>query len=553
LTHRSFILFLLFFVAVLKSYSNDNDLKYYSAISSLSKDALQMHIRFLGSDIFEGRGTGQRGGDLSAKYLALEFDKLGLIPLGDNATYYQYVPMHGSTPTNRSQMKLYTENETSELKLGKDYLLYKSGDQTFIPNPKKLVFAGYGINAPEYDYNDYYSINVENKIVVILNGEPISDDSSYFNGDKPTIYSHHESKLRMAMARGANGCIILPNPTDYRFLKWTEIMTQFAFEDVDLAYSPTANLSVLMNPIAGQRLFKGSEFSLNEVYRMHFENRMMSFPLMTKLSFKGDFRERDFVSPNIIGMIEGSDSRLKDSYIIITAHYDHLGIGPAIKGDSIYNGVFDNAIGVAASLELARVFSKMKPAPKRSMIFMLTTGEEKGLLGSRYYTDHPAVPLYKTIANLNIDGIALFDEFESVIGIGYEFSSLGTVLDSVINNFGMSLGEIPPGFINDESFSRSDQIAFAQAGIPSFLIYEGVDHINYSKEEVINMLVNYSENVYHTPLDDLNQPMNFDAALKHLRILFDFCYIVANSFAEPYWYEGVPYINERLRTQAEKR
>ncbi len=547
------ILVIIFSIFHTSGYSQNANERYELAISSLSKDALQMHIRFLGSDIFEGRGTGTRGGDLSAKYLALEFDKIGLIPIGDKNTYYQHIPMHGSIPTNGSVMKLYNSNEESELKLGRDYLLYKSGDQTFTPNPKELVFAGYGIFAPEYDYNDYYAIDVENKIVVILNGEPISTDNAFFDGEKPTVYSHHEAKLRIAMSRGASGCVILPNPTDYRFMKWNDIMTQFAFEDITLAYSPTANLSVLMNPIAGQRLFKEAEFSLNEVYRMHFETRMLSFPLNTELSFKGIFKERDFVSPNIIGMIEGSDPKLRDSYLIITAHYDHLGIGPAIKGDSIYNGVFDNAIGVAAVLELARVYSKMKPAPKRSIIFMLTTGEEKGLLGSIYYTDHPIVPLYKTIANLNIDGIALFDDFKSIIGVGKEYSSLGLVFDSVANKFNLSISEIPPGFINDESFSRSDQIAFANSGIPAFLIYEGVDYINLSRDEALNKLVHYSENVYHTPFDDLNQPMNFDAALKHLKVLLGFSYFVANSEEEPYWYEGVPYVNERLRTKAERR
>lgn len=527
--------------------------EYLRAYSSLSKDAVQMHLRFLGSDIFEGRGTGERGGDLSAKYLALEFDKMGLIPMGDNRTFYQYIQMHGSYPTGKSKLIAYVNGEQINFTLGKDYLLYKSGDQTFIPDPKKLIFAGYGINAPEYDYNDYQNIEVEDKIVVILNGEPISNDSSFFDGDKATIYSHHEAKLRIAMSRGASGCIILPNPTDYRFLKWYEIMTQFAFEDVTLAYSPAANLSVLMNPIAGQRLFKDAQFSLTEVYRMHFEMGMMSFPLNASLYFKGDFVERDFVAPNIIGMVEGSNPRLKDTYIIISAHYDHLGIGPAIRGDSIYNGVFDNAIGVAAVLELAKVFSKMTPAPKRSLLFLLTTGEEKGVLGSKYYTDHPVVPLYKTIANVNIDGIAVFDEFESIIGVGSKYSSLGVILDSVANDFNLKVTEIPPGFINEESFSRSDQIAFANAGVPSILIYEGIDYVNLSRDEALNKIINYSENVYHTPFDDLTQPMNFDAVIKHIRIIFDYCYTLANSKEEPYWYEGVPYVNERLRTKAERK
>jgi hypothetical protein len=516
---------------------------------SFSKEALQRHIQFLGSDLFEGRGTGTMGGNLAAKYLALEFDKLKLLPPGSNETYYQYVPMHGSISLPESKLNVSDGQGTVPLVTGKDYLLYKGGEQTFIPAPVQLVFAGYGIVAPEFDYNDYQSLNAEGKIVVVLEGEPGSDDPEYFAGNKPTIYSYPESKQRIAISRGARGCLIIPSP----FINWDEQIKNFSFEDVTLAYSVTGNLSILLNPAVAGVLFKDSQYSYDEVCRMNAQNRIISFPLKTSLTFNGEFKERDFVSPNIAGIIEGSDPELKNTYIIISAHYDHLGIGPADKGDSIYNGVFDNAIGSAALLELAKAFSSLPVAPKRSILFLLLTGEEKGLLGSTYYVENPLIPLYKTIANVNIDGIALFDRFKSIIGIGSEYSDLNDYLSETAAENHVGITDIPSQFVDYESFSKSDQMEFALAGIPSILVSEGIDYEHISKEEGLKEFINYSKNIYHTPFDDLNQPMNFDAAVQHLNILYDLCYMLLQSEKVPEWYPGVPFINARLRSQAEKK
>ncbi|QQS35129.1 MAG: M28 family peptidase [Ignavibacteriales bacterium] len=522
-------------------------------VGLISKSQLKNHIDSLGSDLFEGRSMGTSGGNLAAKYLASQFEKMNLIPAGDEGTYYQYIPMHASQPQPESGLVLYHDKDSSLLMLNQDYLLYKTGEQTFIPNPLPLVFVGFGIVAPEFDYNDYQSVNVENKIVVFLEGEPFSTDEKYFEGIKPSIYSLPEMKQRIAISRGASGSIMIPGIRYKEAGEWKKLINEFAFEDVTLAYSASGNLSVLMGPYVAEQLFHSAEFSINEVFNMQQQNSLKSFELQTKISFKGEFRERDFTSANIVGMIKGSNEKLSDSYLLISAHYDHLGIGPAVDGDSIYNGVYDNAIGVASLLEIASAFSKPENKPERSIVFLLTAGEEKGWLGSTYYVNNPVVPLYKTIANVNIDGIALFDRFRSIVGVGREYSSLNDFLIEIAKRNNLEVEDIPEQFIQSESFTRSDQIIFAQAGIPSILISEGLNYENLSREDGIRLFIHYSENVYHTPFDDLTQPMNFDAAEQHTKIIFEFCRLLAASESVPEWNEGVPYNSARLRSIAERK
>lgn len=518
----------------------------------ISADSLQKHVEYLGSDALQGRATGSGGEKMAAEYIAACLERWGLKPAGDRQTYFQAMPMHGSVALEESQLRLFSRGRVSDFVLGEEYLLYRAGAQTFIPNPVPLVFAGYGIIAPEFDYNDYQSLNAEGKIVVFLAGEPPSDDPAYFEGENPTVYSSPDSKQRLAISRGALGSILIPMPgenPDY----WEKLRREFDFEDVQLAYSVAGNLSAIINPLAARRLFEEAPHSLNEVYEMHRRHEMKSFPLAAELSFRGEFIQWEFLARNVIAMLEGKNRRLKDTYLIISAHYDHLGVGPEINGDAIYNGVFDNAVGTAALLEIARAFAALPQAPERSLIFLFVTGEEKGLLGSRYYLDHPAAPLYKTIANVNIDGLAMFDTFNDVIGIGAELSTLGEKLQAVAGQLGLSVSPLPPEFLQSESFNRSDQIAFAQAGIPSILILEGLNYRNTSREEGLKRMLDWNEHIYHSPFDDLNQPMNFLAAGQHTRFLFAYCYALVANSAAPEWRPGVPYIHTRLQTQAEKR
>lgn len=512
--------------------------------------SIEKHMQVLASDVFEGRGTGTTGGDLAAKYIALEYAKYGLKTVGNEASYYQNIPMHGSFPLPSSELKIYQGDDEISLQLDKDYLLYKSGQQTFTPLPLQLVFVGYGIIAPEFDYNDYQSVNVEGKIVVFIDGEPESNDPDFFDAEQTTIYSSPVSKQRLAISRGAAGSILIPAETNFI---WDEQVSNFAFEDVSLAYSASSNLSLLLNPTKAELIFNNSEFSFDQIIQMKEEKKIFSFPLKTELTFKGEYTQRDFLSQNIAGMIEGSDDDLKDSYIIISAHYDHLGIGPSIQGDSIYNGALDNAIGVSVLLELAKNFSELNPHPKRSIIFLALTGEEKGLLGSIYYTDYPLVPLYKTVANINIDGIAFFRNFKSVVGIGSEYSTLKNYLIQISQDFDVTVEDVPPELNAVDAFNQSDQLSFAMAGIPSILVLEGLSNSSLTRDSVLISFIDYIINRYHSPSDDLSQNIDYLASAQHMELLFSLTNNIANSEEEPEWNSGSPFINARLRSVAEKK
>ncbi len=537
---------------------HQNDPSGSGGANIITADSIEQHTRALGHDSLQGRATGSPGERKAAEYLARRLSFSGLKPLGDQHSYFQAIPMHGSIPTAECELRLFSRQAISrvtvyDFKLGEEYLLYRTGAQTFIPNPVPLAFVGYGIIAPEFDYNDYQSLDVEGKIVVFLSGEPGSANPEYFGGGNLTIYASPEAKQRLAVSRGALGSILIPAPEEQRGGYWARMQKEFSFEDVQLAYASAGNLSVLIKPDAARKLFQDAPHSLDEVWEMHRRQRVHSFALEAALSFKGEFIQREFIAYNVLAGLEGRDPQLKDSYLILTAHYDHLGVGPAVDGDSIYNGVFDNAAGVAALLEIARAFAALPQPPERSLIFLFVTGEEKGLLGSRYYLDHPAVPLYKTVANLNIDGLAMFEKFSSVIGIGAELSTLGKTLARAAGQTGLRISELPPEFATTESFARSDQVAFAGAGIPSILVMDGIDYPGASREEGLKRLIFWNDTVYHTPFDDLRQPMNFAAAEQHARFLFEFIHTLAEDDSEPEWHPDAPYRHIRLRNRPEKQ
>jgi hypothetical protein len=462
-------------------------------------------------------------------------------------------PVHGGMPLKDSRLLLHTPEGEEELRLWDDYLLYKTGAQTFIPRPVRMVFVGYGIIAPEYDYNDYQNIDVTDAIVVYLSGEPFSDDKEYFEGRGSTIYSIPEMKQRIAFSRGARGSIMLPLPRVDRGYTWSDWKRIFSFEDVTLPITVPSHLSALMPLDRAARLFDGAGYSLAEVLEMDERNRIRSFPLQMRLSFAGNFHERDFLTANVLGMLPGSDPLLQDSWVIVSAHYDHLGIGPRMQGDSIYNGFVDNALGCAALLEFARVFSRDAWRPKRSILFLFTAAEEKGLLGARYYCAHPVVPLYKTIANLNVDGLAMLDEFNDIIGVGSEYSTLRMHLQRLAGELGLDVSSLPPDFTMLEAFAASDQISFAQAGIPSILVMEGSAYRRLGRGEGYRRFLAWGRERYHTPFDDAGQPVHRAALLQHTRILTAYLAGLANTYEPPQWLRGSRYINARLQSLAEER
>ncbi|MBN1482918.1 M28 family peptidase [candidate division KSB1 bacterium] len=541
---------MLFFLVSLVLRADESLEKLAPLLDDISGEFIQNHTEVLGSDFMEGRATGSRGERLAADYIRSKLKEYNVEPAVGRRSYFQNIPLHGSTPLSSSRFTLHCQGKTVNFELAKDYVLYNTGAQTFLPKPLPLVFVGHGIVAPEFDYNDYQNVDVTDKIVVYLSGEPVSDDPAYFDGPHPTIYSYAESKERLAISRGARGCLLIPHP-DEMLTSWDEVRREFLFEDVRLAYSVTDIFSAMINPDTAALLFDGAEHSLESVFQWRREHIMLSFELPIRISFRGQFEERDFFSRNILAEVRGTDSSLRDSYLILSAHYDHLGIGAPVCNDSIYNGVVDNAIGTAALLEIARALQKSPP--KRSVLFMFLTGEEKGLLGSTYYIDNPVIPHFKTIANINIDGLAIFDTFRDIIGFGTDMSTLGDVLHSTATLFGVSLSRLPRDFSRTESFARSDQIVFAKAGIPAALVMEGVLFDHLSASEGIQKHIKWMQNIYHSPFDDLTQPIHWSAAEQHCQLLLAFAWKLANAATAPTWLPGTPYVTTRLQSIAEKK
>ncbi|MDF1612924.1 M28 family peptidase [Stygiobacter electus] len=515
----------------------------------IQPDSIKKHLQFLASDSLEGRGTGSKGEIFASNYIANKFEKIGLKKL-PNGTYFQNILLHGSQALENSELYLKNDSEELKLKLIDDYLLFNTNSLNYIPQYRDIVFVGYGIVAPEYDYNDYYELDVENKVVIFLDGEPKSVDPSYFDGDNPTIHSNIELKNRVAFSRGAIATILIPI---FSYKNWEYVQNEFNKENISLAHFVNQNLNIIINPTVLDFIFKGAEKNIKNIIDDYINNKIKSFNLKTKLKFKGSFKERTFISRNVIGYIEGSDKKLKDSYIIVSAHYDHLGIGKPVGNDSIYNGALDNAIGVSVMLEIARAIVQNKFLSKRTIIFIATTGEEYGLLGSKFYVENPVFPLYKTVADINIDGVAINRNFEGIIGIGAEFSTLKKTLQNLANDKKICVENIPGEFKKMGEFNLSDQLSFAQAGIPSILIYEGLKNKDKSEDKVIKSFYDYMSKKYHTPFDDLNQDIDYIAAVQHAQFLTDFILKISNSESEPEWFDGVEFNNVRLNNRAEKK
>lgn len=518
----------------------------------VAAENIRRHTVILGGDALEGRAPGSRGGDLAAGYIAGELEKLGVQPLGDDGSFFQQVPLIGSTPLPGSQMRISAFGEERALALGQDYLLHTTGAQTWLPRPTPMVFVGYGIMAPEFDYNDYADVDVRGKVAVFLAGEPASDDPEYFAGPDPTPYSTVEGKVRIALSRGAVASVLVRAGSGFAGPEWTRLQREYAFEHLGLASSVPSHLALLMREEIARTLFDEALFDFDQVLSMERRQVLRSFHLPVSLSFEGDFRVRSFLAANVIGRIPGSGKRLRDETVVVSAHYDHLGRGPAIDGDSIYNGVIDNAIGSSGLLELARVLTAAPERPRRSIVLLFTTAEEEGNLGAQFFLGHPPVPLSKIVANINIDGLAFRDRFTDVVGIGAELSDLGRHVRDVAALYGFELSRPAELEVGHEAFERSEQVVFAEAGIPAILINEGLTWRHHSRQEAFEMTVEWFASRYHSPSDDLEQPLDFSASRDHLALITALVVAVADADRAPGWKPGVPYAYRRLLTLAEE-
>ncbi|MEK6649454.1 MAG: M28 family peptidase [Bacteroidota bacterium] len=515
--------------------------------------AIRRHMEVLADDSLEGRGTGTRGGSAAADYIVRQLASWGLQPAGGERSFRQQIPVHGAIALKGTSLPIPAGATPLQPTLWEEFILLSAGNHTFIPRPVPLIFVGYGIIAPEFDYNDYRELDVRGAVVVFLAGEPASDDSSYFGGPAATMHGSLHRKQEVALARGARGTILLPTQRDPTFLHWERWRREFSFEDVRLPYGVPEQLHLILRSSVADVLFQGAPIPFREVLRRDSVGGVRSIPLAAKLTFDGRFHERDSVADNIAAIVPGGDPLLKGSYVLVGAHYDHLGIGEAVEGDSIYNGLFDNAMGVSVQLELARLFSQEAMRPARSILFVFFTGEEKGLIGSRYYTSNPLRPLSATVAMINIDGVAGFEPFRSIIPVGADLSTIRDHVAAVASRHALTIESVPPIFLEGDPLSSSDHWSFIEAGVPSMLLSEGFTYDRTSREEGVQRFVEWGLRRYHRPQDDLRQPIAMDAVDQHATVLRDIILEIANTYQPPQWLPGSPYAMARLRSVAEGR
>jgi Zn-dependent M28 family amino/carboxypeptidase len=520
---------------------------------SITADGLLAHIKVLASDEFEGRAPGTPGEEKSVTYITEQFRKLGLKPGNPNGTFMQEVPLVGFTSKATGSIRVGTK--MFDLKYPDNWVAVS---RRLVPESNvkdsDVVFVGYGVIAPEYDWDDFKDVDVRGKTIIMLVNDPaVPDpkdpsvlDPSLFKGKAMTYYGRWTYKYEIATEKGAAAALIVheTGPAGYPF----EVVSgSWGRENFDI---PTPDKNQSRPAIEGwltldmaKRLFQamGQDFDTLKQQAIRKDFRPVS--LRAKASFTVKNTIREVKSKNVIGKLEGSDPKLKDEYVIYTAHWDHLGRDETLKDDQIFNGAIDNASGVASILEIARAFTALPTPPKRSILFLAVTAEEKGLLGAKYYATNPLYPLEKTLAVINIDGINAWGRTQDIISVGLGNSTLDDLLESAAKTQGRVVkpdAEPEKGF-----FYRSDHFEFAKQGVPALDPDSGTHFIGKPEDYGKAKRDEYTEHDYHKVSDEIKPDWDLSGAVEDNRLLMEVGYRVAQGDHYPEWKPGTEFRAKR--------
>ncbi|MEJ2217319.1 MAG: M20/M25/M40 family metallo-hydrolase [Gemmatimonadota bacterium] len=504
-------------------------------LASITERALRAHVAFLASDELAGRAPGSRGGRIAAHYIASEFIRAGLRPALADSTYFQPVPLQG-VRTDSFNLVFETREHRDEARYLQDAVVWAGNGQPHLRLATELVFVGYGIQAPEYNWDDYKDRDVKGKVVLILVGDPPTppDRPNLFQGHALTYYGRWTYKLEEAARKGAAGALLIHTELGAGY-GWDVVQSSWSGERFFPAGTSQSRLALegWISYGFAQQILSSAGLSLDELYvraaRRDF--RPASTGLTVRASL--DSRLRHFNTANVIAWLPGHGTHAGEA-VVVTAHYDHLGIGMPVDGDSIYNGAYDNASGVSVLLELARALARSDPQPDRSVLFIATAAEEAGLLGARYYVQHPVVPLDSTVADFNIDGASLWGETHDMVALGAERSTLG----AVVHDRGAQQGiQVLPDRATDKGyFFRSDMFPFALAGVPAIQVEHGSAFRNAGTAG--DRLADIARLHYHKPSDEYRPGLSFAGAAQLARFLFLTTLDVANAAAPPHWLAG---------------
>lgn len=516
--------------------------------TSVRPEAIRGHVEFLANDLLEGRAAASRGYDTAAAYVASQFREAGLEPGGDDGAFFQSVPLLEATPVlPGSAAELVRDDDAYTFEYGTHYL--PSADFTSASSTltAPLVFAGFGVDAPELGHNDFQTLDLKGRIAVVFSGAP-----ARFPHDQRAYYSWTEKKWSTLIERGAVGLITIASLVDAKRVPWERSVAmswtpQMRWLDADGAPQnafPELKLRFRFNHEAAARLFEGAPIDFEQALAAADSGQQQGFELPGMLTLSATTGLRHTESANVLAVLPGADPQLKNEFVVLSAHLDHLGRGAAVNGDSIYNGAHDNAIGVGVLLEIARALRAADVKPRRSIVFAAVTAEEKGLLGSDYFVNRSLADGHRLVADINIDMPLIFAPLQDFVALGAEHSSLGALARNAVAAHGYRLSaDAAP---EEVSFIRSDQFSFIRKGIPSIVINGGY-HARGAKADLVALMKQFRDTHYHQPSDEPDLPIDYATAADLARINLRIALEAANS-TRPRWTRG-DFFGDRFSTE----
>jgi len=501
---------------------------------------IQSDVEYLADDKLEGRETGTPGFELAADYVARRYMQMGLLPAGDDGSFFQRVPLLKATREDQdAAFVIEREDGNTALELGSQYLPGLNYNTTGHSLRAPAVFVGHGVHAPELGYDDFSGVDVRGKIAVLFSGAP-----SRFDNDRRAFYSSGTQKLRTLVEQGAVGAVLLNTREHEQRTPWQRVamtakkpgMRLRGEDGKGIDTFPELQAVASASAAAAEVLFAGTANTAEALFKSAEAGTLKPFELPGTLLLAGSTRIESIESKNVVARLPGSGAALADEHVVYTAHLDHVGIGLAVDGDNIYNGALDNALGVSVMLEAARELSSAASQPKRSMLFVAVTAEEKGLLGAEWFATHPVVPRASLVANINVDMPVLLAPTQDVVPIGVEHSTLKRALDKAAAEVGVSLSADPTPA--EVVFVRSDQFAFVRAGIPAVYLKEGVRTVAGSSESPATAGEAFLRDCYHQPCDDTSQPIQYADAARLARLNARIGQLVGDDTQRPQWNEG---------------
>ena len=505
---------------------------------SISAERIREHDRFLSLDLLEGRGVGARGGDLAAEYIATEFALAGAKPAGDNGTYFQKVPLVGIETQPDATLNASVWGKLVEFKWLDDFV---GVSQTQQPNTRfegEAIFVGHGITAPEYQWDDFKGVDVTGKVVVLFTNEPTSTDPKFFDGRALTYYGRWVYKFEEAQRRGARAVIII-HTTATAGYGWDVVRSSWGRETpyVKLAQGQRAlSMAAWITREAGEKLLGLAGKTVDELLAASEKPDFQPIPLGVQIRAHLPAKVREIATRNVAAMVPGSDPVLKNEVVVYSAHWDHLGIGTPVNGDSIYNGAIDNGTGCAILMELARAWASQPQKPKRSALFLAVTAEEGGLKGSEYYVGHPLYPAGKTAIDLNYDALYPWGRAKDVVITGAERTTVWPLAQQIAQRLNLTVS--PDAQPEQGHYFRSDHFSFAHGGIPAFSIGHATEFAGKPEGYGAKMWEDYNTNRYHHPSDEFQSDWDFTALQQAAEYGFLLGREIANQDKLPDWRAG---------------